>query len=142
MRSANPMAPLRSAWLSLAPLRQRALLVLLALLLLQAQGLGLWHRVAHGGLPVAAAAAGHVHDAARNHSHHDAHHDAHGVFGHDAGDESGCRLFDSLTAADALLAAPALLALATPPPRACAEVPTHPAGRALRLYQARAPPQA
>ena len=150
MLSANPLDPLRSAWLSLAPLRRRGLLALLALLLVQAQGLGLWHRVAHGGLSAAAVVAGHAvqvgHHEAHHEAVHEAHHEAHptapGVFGHDAGDESGCRLFDSLTAADALLAAPALLASTSPPPRAGAEVPSHPAGRALRPYQARAPPQA
>ena len=145
MLSANPLDPLRSAWLSLAPLRRRGLLALLALLLLQAQALGLWHRVAHGGLPVATAVAGPAHQATRadaHDAHHAADHAAHDAFGHDAGDESGCRLFDPLTVADALLAATALLASMAPPTLADAEVPTHPAGRALRPYQARAPPRA
>jgi hypothetical protein len=158
MMPANPLGRLRGAWLRLAPLRQRAGLALLALLLVQAQGLGLWHRVAHGGPPAGAAAMSaealralhevcdapheahdHAHDA--HHAHH-AHQAHHGLFGHDEGDESGCRLFDQLAAADALLAASALVADELSPTGALAAAPSHSAARALRPYQARAPPRA
>jgi hypothetical protein len=164
MKPANPLGRLRGEWSRLAPLRQRAWLALLALLLVQAQGLGLWHRVAHGGPPAGAAAMSaeapralhehcdaphqahdHAHDAHHGHHEHQAHHAHHahhGLFGHDEGDESGCRLFDQLAAADALLAASALVADELPPTVAMAAAPSHSAARALRPYQARAPPQA
>lgn len=155
MTPASTLGRLRGAWLRLAPLRRRAGLALLALLLVQAQALGLWHRVAHGG-PAAGAAAmsaeaprashgpGDAHHAAHDHAPHGhhAHHGAHGLFGHDAGDESGCRLFDQLAAADALSAAPAAVADRAPPTAAIAAAATRSAGRTLRPYQARAPPRA
>ena len=151
MTPANPLGRLRGAWLRLAPLRQRACLALLALLLVQVQGLGLWHRVAHGGPAVASAGAAWAVQAqpgaraeAYDHAHHGqaAYPGAHGLFGHDAGDESGCRLFDQLAAADALLAASALLADERPATVAAAPVSSQGAGRTLRPYQARAPPLA
>ncbi|MEN9628658.1 MAG: hypothetical protein RJA10_1885 [Pseudomonadota bacterium] len=148
MRPANPLGRLRGAWLRPAPLRQRAGLALLALLLVQAQGLGLWHRVAHGGpaSPPAVVSAAMVsapaslHERDAQHAHH-AHH-AHDGFGHDPDDNSGCRLFDQLAAADALLAPSALVAAAGPPPWAATAVSPSAAVRALRPYQARAPPRA
>jgi len=107
-------------------LRAHPLAWLLALLLLQAQALGLWHAVAH---------AGHG-DAATLQSVASA-----SPFGHTADDEPACRLYDQVATAAALTsAAPPWLAETTP---TASDLPrtSGAAGRTLRPYQARAPPR-
>ena len=111
--------------------RPQAAAWLLVLALLQAQALGLWHRVAHGGGAVVAAAP-----AADRGQAHD-----HAPFGHDAGDEAQCRLYDGIGGAALAAACPAL-----PPVHAVPEVAPTPvlqrlAELPLRPYQARAPPR-
>ena len=111
-RPQRPPRPFWPAWL-------------LALALLQAQALGLWHGIAHGlGTAVAAEAAA----------------DGHDVFGHAAGDQGQCRLYDALGSAagpcPASVALPAVIVAAAP----AAERPQPPAARGSRPYEARAPP--
>jgi hypothetical protein len=102
---------------------------LLALALLQAQALGQWHRIAHGGGPALAAEA-------------TASADGHQVFGHVAGDEAQCRLYDAVGTAAGPWSAPCL-APAVPLAQVEQAADVQPlAARTLRLYQARAPPQA
>ena len=101
---------------------------LLALALLQAQALGQWHRIAHGGGPALAAEA----TAASADDHH--------AFGHAAGDEAQCRLYDAIGTAAGPWSAPCLapvLPVAQALPAAPARLL---AGRTLRPYEARAPP--
>ena len=99
---------------------------LLALLLLAAQALGLWHAVAHAGH-----GAGHSLQAGA----------APLPFGHAADDEPGCRLFDQIATAAALpSAAPAWQADNAPAAVDAWSLVSTPV-RALRPYQARAPPR-
>lgn len=99
---------------------------LLALLLLAAQALGLWHAVAHvghGAGPSLQAQA------------------APESFGHAVDDEAGCRLYDQIATAAALPSvAPGWLADPVPAAVDTWSVASTPV-RALRPYQARAPPR-
>ncbi len=115
-----------NAWRRRAPW-PRGLLLALVLALLHAQGLGLWHRVAHAQRVVLATQG----------------HDAHGqAFGHAAGDDAQCRLYDQLTASDAVGSSHAATAAQRPPARALPALAIAAApGAAARPYQARAPPQ-
>lgn len=110
-------------WLRLPPATRRLLLALLALVLLHAQGLGQWHRVAHAGL-------------------HGAQPAAHDPFGHPADDAAECRLYDHLGAADGLLHTTAALGSEPAPPQVAPALPHGQAGRAAQPYQARGPPRA
>lgn len=108
----------------------RALLAgLLAVVLLHAQGLGQWHRVAHAGLHGAQGAPG-------------TQATAHDPFGHPADDAAQCRLYDHLGAADGLLHTLAALSSEPAPQLAVPALPDGQVGRAARPYQARAPPRA
>lgn len=106
---------------------QRGWLLALLLALLHAQGLGLWHRVAHAPRAPLATVAGDTGSQA---------------FGHAAGDDAQCRLYDQLATSDAVGSSPcatlAPLPPATPVPAAG---PVAPRAAATRPYQARAPPQ-
>jgi hypothetical protein len=100
---------------------------LLALTLLQAQALGQWHRVAH----VPGAAATWFSAAA----------DDHEVFGHAAGDDAQCRLYDAVGSAAGPWSVPGLT-LAPPVAQGVQAAQAQPsAGRTLRPYQVRAPPR-
>lgn len=151
MTRSDPTLALRQAWQGLGPSARRLLLAVLALVLLQAQGLGHWHRVAHGGLHAGGSAAmqsgaGAAGDSlaaapASTGQSGRAQRDP-GLFGHDADDEPGCRLFDHLVSADALLSAPAAILLQDALPAEAGTMPADCPGRAPRHYQARAPPRA
>jgi hypothetical protein len=103
---------------------------LLVLVLLQAQALGLWHRVAHAPLHPKLHAAATV----------PAGHSAADAFGHDADDEARCRLYDAIGHA----AAP----LGEAPTQGVPPAVAHCGGgraavaslRQPPLYEARAPP--
>lgn len=101
---------------------------LLALALLQAQALGQWHRIAHGGNAAVAALATVGDD--------------HAPFGHAAGDDAQCRLYDAVGTAAGPGPAPELPPVLPVVQAALAAELPPPASRALRPYQARAPPQA
>lgn len=102
---------------------RRLLLALLALVLLHAQGLGQWHRVAHAGL-------------------HGVQPAAHDPFGHPADDTAECRLYDHLGAADGLLHTPTAPCIDAAPLIGVPVLADGHDGRAARHYQARAPPRA
>jgi hypothetical protein len=107
---------------------------LLALALLHAQALGLWHGIAHGaaqGSAVVVAQAGT--QAADEQS---------DLFGHSAADQSQCRLYDALGSAAGPWSAPCLPTAALPAAAPAPAVTPQPAGRSARPYQARAPPRA
>lgn len=107
----------------------RALLAgVLAFVLLHAQGLGQWHRVAHAGLAHAGL--------------HGAQPAAHDPFGHPADDTAECRLYDHLGAADGLLHTPAAPGVDAARGVDTPALPDGQAGRAARPYEARAPPRA
>lgn len=98
----------------------------MALVLLGAQGIGLWHRLAHDHHLAAATTSA----------------TATSTFGHAEGDLQACRAFDHLALADLLsVAAPALVAVATAVP----DIDTVVDGIAQARpghYRARAPPAA
>ena len=106
---------------------QRGLLLALLLALLQAQGLGLWHRVAHAHRALLVAQADHAERL---------------PFGHQGTDDAQCRLYDQLAASDAVGCAGDVAVApdgAAPAPR---PAPTAAApAAAARPYQARAPPR-
>lgn len=110
--------------------RVRPLVWLLALLLLQVQLLGLWHAVDH-----AVDHAGRVGGLS-------ARHDAEALsYGHASDDEASCRLFDQLATALALASAPLAWVPETASTLIEPSAPVGAPGRALRPYQARAPPR-
>lgn len=101
---------------------------ILALALLQAQALGQWHRIAHGGGAAPAAATALADDDQS-------------LFGHAAGDDAQCRLYDAVGAAAGPAPIPCLPP-ALPAPRFEPAADVQPlAQRTLRPYQARAPPR-
>ncbi len=115
---------------------------LLSLALLHGQGLGQWHRVAHGG-------HSHVEHAQPSHAHQ-----GHGhaqparavvqgpdLFGHDTGDAAECRLFDEISFAESLPSAPLVCGAPAMRGTAAPVLVAQREGRLLRPYQARAPPQ-
>ena len=106
----------------------RAAAWLLVLALLQAQALGHWHRVAHAPQALS------LHDASPAAPVADA-------FGHEADDDSQCRLYDALGLASGIATSPAAMPAA---PQATPAPGGHPAAAPARVaawpYQARAPP--
>lgn len=104
---------------------------LLVLALLQAQALGLWHRVAHPSLgPATAAQVPGATGAATA-----------DPFGHAADDDRQCRIYDALGLADGVATALPVVPAAAAEPRAprCPATAA-PALAAARPYLARAPP--
>jgi len=110
--------------------RRAVCLWLSVLVLLWAQGMGLWHRLAHdpratGGVVVATSSA----PTAQ-------------AFGHPAGDEHACRAYDHLALADLLTAVPVVFAVVATPAPTVAPVADGIAPARPRHYSARAPPMA
>jgi hypothetical protein len=102
---------------------------LLVLALLHAQGLGLWHRVAHAGWDAPAQASAIAEVAAADVS-----------FGHGSQDHASCRLYDHLGAADALMVLAPLVLPALLPVRFDGAVATGTFRPCQLHYEARAPP--
>ncbi|MFT3816718.1 MAG: hypothetical protein QM750_03665 [Rubrivivax sp.] len=105
---------------------------LLALVLLHAQALGLWHGIAHGAAAGSAVAQA---DAQAAGEHRD-------VFGHSAADQGQCRLYDALGSAAGPWSAPCLQAAALPAAAPAPAAAPSKVGRSARPYEARAPPRA
>lgn len=107
-------------------------LCLSVLVLLWAQGMGLWHRLAHDDRHASVSAAAQVAAAEP----------AVQAFGHLAGDEHACQAYDHLALADLLLGAPAVLAVMAAPAPTAAPMAVGIARSRPRHYSARAPPMA
>lgn len=102
------------------------------LVLLWAQGMGLWHRLAHDDPHAAAAVSARVATAEP----------AAQAFGHLAGDEQACQAYDHLALADLLLATPVVLAVMVVPAPTASPLAVGVARARPRHYSARAPPLA
>lgn len=129
--SERACAPRRSsAWAGFA----------LALVLLAAQTLGLWHRTQHA--PATGPDIVNSHDGHRASIASEAGHDSltGRVFGHSAGESSSCRLFDQQTLADSLLTVAAVLPVFEPARAGGVPIVETVARPASAPYQARAPP--